>query len=140
MKIKSKKIKLKNEDNNIKTTKFTNFVINLKGFFLKKKKIIKRRKNDNDINESNFFNTMKNMMILSFKREHIIKYFKKDKTLRAEIETQSVADYLSTNKKNIFFNTIKKINSFSIFLLSYKTIFISFKSTFISIFLLKVIL
>ena len=117
MKIKSKKIKLKNEDNNIKTTKFTNFVINLKGFFLKKKKIIKKRKNDNDINESNFFNTMKNMMILSFKREHIIKFFKKDKTLRAEIETQSVADYLSTNKKNIFFNTIRKINKSKLYTL-----------------------
>ena len=117
MKIKSKKIKLKNEDNNIKTTKFTNFVINLKGFFLKKKKIIKRRKNDNDINESNFFNTMKNMMILSFKREHIIKFFRKDKTLRAEIETQSVADYLSTNKKNIFFNTIRKINKSKLYTL-----------------------
>ena len=100
----------KENNNNIKTTKFTKFVRNLKGFFLKKKKIISKKKNENDINESNFFKIMKDMMVLSLKREDLLKYFKKDRALRAEIETETVADFLSADKKNIFFNSIRKIS------------------------------
>ena len=50
------------------------------------------------------------MMILGLRKEDVIKYFKKDKFLRAEIETRTVADYLSLDKKNIFFNNIRKIS------------------------------
>ena len=32
------------------------------------------------------------------------------KNLRAEIETRTVADYLSSDKKNVFFNTIRKVS------------------------------
>ena len=102
-------IETKNEGK-IKSAKFTKFIRNLKGFLLKKKKIISKKKNENEINESNFFKIMKDMMILGLKREDIIKYFKKEKSFRSEIETRTVADYLSANKKNIFFNTIRKIS------------------------------
>ena len=109
--MKSKKLKLKTEKKpNEKTTKFTKFIQNLKGFFLKKKKIITKKKSENDLNESNFFQIMKQMMILNLRKEDIIKYFKKDRSLRAEIETRSVADYLSANQKNVFFNAIRKIS------------------------------
>ena len=49
-------------------------------------------------------------MILNIRREDVIKYFKKDRALRAEIETRTVADYLTADKKNIFFNTIRKVS------------------------------
>ena len=43
--MKSKKLKLKIEKKkNEKTTKFTKFIQNLKGFFLKKKKIITKKR------------------------------------------------------------------------------------------------
>ena len=76
----------------------------------KKKKIMTKKKNEKELNESNFFQIMKQMMILNLRREDIIKYFKKDRSLRSEIETRSVADYLSAQKQNIFFNIIRKIS------------------------------
>ena len=109
IKMKPKKLKVEKEGN-IKTAKFTKFVRNLKCFFIKKKKIITKRREGNDLNESDFFKTMKDMMILGLRKEDVIKYFKKDKFLRAEIETRTVADYLSLDKKNIFFNNIRKIS------------------------------
>ena len=48
-------------------------------------------------------------MILGLTREDIKKYFKKDKALRSEIETRTIADYLSSDKKNIFLSNIRKI-------------------------------
>ena len=113
-KSKTKKLKddkfEKNNNVNVKSAKFTNFVMNLKGFFLKKKKIITKKRNENEVVESDFFKVMKQMMILNLKREDIIKYFKKERALRAEIETRTVADYLSSDKKNVFFNTIRKVS------------------------------
>lgn len=94
----------------IKTTKFTKLVLNYKGFFKKRKKIITKKKNENDLNESDFFKTLKEIMVLDLKREDVINYFKKDRALRAEIETRSVADYLSKDKKNIFLNKIRKVS------------------------------
>ena len=113
---KSKTKKLKNDKNdkneNVKTksARFTKFVMNLKGFFLKKRKVITKKRNENDVVESDFFKVMKDMMILNIRKEDVIKYFKKDRALRAEIETRTVADYLSADKKNIFFNTIRKVS------------------------------
>ena len=111
---KTKKIKNdtieKNEKVNTKSAKFTKFVMNLKGFFLKKRKLITKKRNENDVAESDFFKVMKDMMVLNLRREDIIKYFKKDRALRAEIETRTVADYLTADKKNIFFNTIRKVS------------------------------
>ena len=113
---KSKTKKLKNDKiekkdkSNVKSAKFTKFVMNLKGFFLKKRKIITKKKNENEVVESDFFKVMKDMMILNIRREDVIKYFKKDRALRAEIETRTVADYLSSDKKNVFFNTIRKVS------------------------------
>ena len=109
IKLSKEKDKQKENDKNTKSTKFTKFVRNLKGFFQKRKKIFSKKKNENDTNESNFFKLMKEMMILGLTREDIIKYFKKDKTLRSEIETRTIADYLSSDKKNIFLNNIRKI-------------------------------
>ena len=112
-KSKAKKLKnnkFENDKTNVKSAKFTKFVMNLKGFFLKKKKIITKKKNDNDVVESDFFKVMKEMMILNIRREDVLKYFKKDRALRAEIETRTVADYLSSDKKNVFFNTIRKVS------------------------------
>ena len=113
---KSKTKKLKNDKNdkneNVKTksARFTKFVMNLKGFFLKKRKVITKKRNENDVVESDFFKVMKDMMILNIRKEDVIKYFKKDRALRAEIETRTVADYLSADKKNVFFNTIRKVS------------------------------
>lgn len=106
----SKLLKSKNEFDNKKRIKNTKLVKNYKGFFQKKKKIISKKKNEDDINESDFFKKMKEMMVLNLKREHIINYFQKDRYLRAEIETRSVADYLSSDKKNVFFNLVRKIS------------------------------
>ena len=103
---------------NIKTAKYCNFIRNLKGFFLKKKKINKK-KNENDTNESEFFKIMKDMMIKSLKKSDILKYFKKDRILRSDLETRTIADYLSLNKKNIFFYTIRKINKGKLYTLVY---------------------
>ena len=108
-KLKNDKIE-KNDKTNAKSAKFTRFVMNLKGFFLKKRKIITKKKNENEVVESDFFKVMKDMMILNIRREDVIKYFKKDRALRAEIETRTVADYLSSDKKNVFFNTIRKVS------------------------------
>ena len=108
-KLKNDKIE-KNDKSNVKSAKFTKFVMNLKGFFLKKRKIITKKKNENEVVESDFFKVMKDMMILNIRREDVIKYFKKDRALRAEIETRTVADYLSSDKKNVFFNTIRKVS------------------------------
>ena len=106
-----KHYKLKeNNERNSKTTKYTKYVRNLRGFFLKRKKILTKNKDENDLTESNFFKIMKEMMFLGLRREDIIKYFKKDKNLRAEIETRTVADYLSTDKRNIFFYNLRKIS------------------------------
>ena len=110
---KPKEKKLKNEKNeivNTKSAKFTKFVMGLKGFFLKKRKIITKKRNENDVVESDFFKVMKDMMVLNIRKEDVIKYFKKDRALRAEIETRTVADYLSSDKKNVFFNTIRKVS------------------------------
>ena len=109
IKLSKEKEKQKENDKNTKSTKFTKFVRNLKGFFQKRKKIFSKKKNENDTNESNFFKLMKEMMILGLTREDIIKYFKKDKALRSEIETRTIADYLSSDKKNIFLSNIRKI-------------------------------
>jgi len=106
----SKILKSKNEKDNKKRLKNTKLIKDYIGFFQKKKKIISKKKNEDDINESDFFKKMKEMIILNLKREHIIKYFQKDRTLRAEIETRSVADYLSSDKKNVFFNLVRKIS------------------------------
>ena len=92
------------------TLKYAKLVRNLKGFFNKRKKIILKRKNENDIPESEFFKIMKDLMVICLKREDVLKYFKKEKIYRAEIETRSVADYLTLDKKNIFLNSIKKIS------------------------------
>ena len=108
-KLKNDKIE-KNDKTNAKSAKFTRFVMNLKGFFLKKRKIITKKRNENEVVESDFFKVMKDMMILNIRREDVIKYFKKDRALRAEIETRTVADYLSSDKKNVFFNTIRKVS------------------------------
>ena len=107
------------KDNNkkVKTFKYTKLVRKFKGFFIKKKKKISKKKNENDINESVFFHTLKNMMIFYMTKDNIIKYFKKDRFLRAEIETRAVADYLTSNKKNIFLNNIKAINKGKLYLL-----------------------
>ena len=105
----SKKLFVKNEKI-IKTTKFTQLVKNYKGFFQNKKKIITKKKNENDINESIFFKKMKEMMSSSLKIEGVIKYFKKERSLRAEIETRSVGDFLSNDKKNVFFYNLRKIS------------------------------
>lgn len=85
-----------------KTIKFTKYVQNLKGFFSNHKKIMTKRRNENDLNESIFFKTMKEMMILNLKKQYVINYFKKDRSLRSEIETRSVAEYLSSKKKMYF--------------------------------------
>ena len=106
----SKILKYKNENDNKKRIKNSKLVKNYKGFFQKKKKIISKKKNEDDIIESDFFKKMKEMMVLNLKREHIIKYFQKARFLRAEIETRSVADYLSSDKKNVFFNLVRKIS------------------------------
>ena len=100
----------KNLEEKLETLKYTKLVRNLKGFFNKKKKIIFKKKNENDIPESEFFKKMKEMMVLCLKKEDAIKYFKKDRLFRAEIETRSVADYLTQDKKNIFLNNIRKIS------------------------------
>ena len=105
----SKKLFVKNEKIT-KTTKFTQLVKNYKGFFQNKKKIITKKKNENDINESIFFKKMKEMMSSSLKIEGVIKYFKKERSLRAEIETRSVGDFLSNDKKNVFFYNLRKIS------------------------------
>ena len=105
----SKKLFVKNEKI-IKTTKFTQLVKNYKGFFQNKKKIITKKKNENDINESIFFKKMKEMMSSSLKIEGVIKFFKKERSLRAEIETRSVGDFLSNDKKNVFFYNLRKIS------------------------------
>ena len=81
---------------NIKSTKFTSFVKNLKGFFFKKrKKHLKQAKEEENKNESDFFNTLKNLIISNLKKEYIIKYFQKNHAARTKIETRSVAEYLS---------------------------------------------
>ena len=108
-KLKNDKIE-KNDKTNAKSAKFTRFVMNLKGFFLKKRKIITKKRNENEVVESDFFKVMKDMMILNIRKDDVIKYFKKDRALRAEIETRTVADYLSSDKKNVFFNTIRKVS------------------------------
>ena len=113
-KSKTKKIKNDSDEKNkkvdTKSAKFTKFVMNLKGFFLKKRKIITKKSNEKDEEESNFFKILKDMMILNIRREDVIKYFKKDRALRAEIETRTVADYLTADKKNIFLNNIRKVS------------------------------
>ena len=98
----SKKLFVKNEKLT-KTTKFNQLVKNYKGFFQNKKKIITKKKNENEINESIFFKKMKEMMSSSLKIEGVIKFFKKERSLRAEIETRSVGDFLSNDKKMFFF-------------------------------------
>ena len=105
-------------EKNVKTAKYTKFIRNFKGFLLKKKKINKK-KNENDTNESAFFKIMKDMMIKNLKKTDIIKYFKKERIFRSEIETRTIADYLSLNKKNIFFNMIRKINKGKLYTLVY---------------------
>lgn len=109
--LKFSNIKIGKNEKNFKTTKFTRLVKNFKGFFNKKKKLTSKKKNNlNGLNESDFFKTLKEMMIISLTKEDIIKYFKKDKQLRAEIETRTVADFLTSDNKNIFLNRIKKIS------------------------------
>ena len=110
MKEKTSNITKRKKEENIKTTRFTKLVKKYKGFFKKKKKLIPKKKNQNDLYESDFFKTLRDMMILYLKKEDIIKYFKKDRTLRAEIETRAVADYLTSDKKNIFLNNIKNVS------------------------------
>ena len=49
-------------------------------------------------------------MSSSLKLEGVIKFFKKERCLRAEIETRSVGDFLSNDKKNVFFYNLRKIS------------------------------
>ena len=101
---------------NIKSTKFTSFVKNLKGFFFKKrKKHLKQAKEEENKNESDFFNTLKNLIISNLKKEYIIKYFQKNHAARTKIETRSVAEYLTQNEKNIFINKIKKSGIYKLY-------------------------
>ena len=102
---------LKNQEqkNNIKSTKFTFFVKNLKGFFCqKRKRALKISNNEENKNESEFFYTLKKLIIENMKQEYIIKFFNKAHSLRTKIEISSIAQYLCQNEKNIFFNKIKK--------------------------------
>ena len=110
MKMRSPKKLKKKRKQEIPTTKFTRFVSNLKGVFLKRKKMIIKKKEENDLNESEFFKIIKDMVILNLRKEDIIKYFKKDCQLRTKIETRSVADYLTVDKKNLFLNMIRNIS------------------------------
>ena len=102
---------------NNKSTKFTSFVKNLKGFFCKKRKRhhVKITNDDEYTTESDFFRTLKNLIILNLKKEYVINYFKKQHSLRTRIETRSIAEYLCLNKKNIFFNNIKKFGIYKLY-------------------------
>ena len=102
----------------IKSTKFTSLIKNLKGFFCKKRKNhhhVKSTIDEENTNESDFFRTLKKLMILSLKKEYVINYFKKSHSLRTKIETRSVAEYLCLNKKNVFINNIKKFGIYKLY-------------------------
>ena len=104
------------EQKEIPSTKFTSFVKNLKGFFLKKqKKRIKMIKEDENPHESEFFRTLKKMIILNLKKEYIINFFQKPSSNRAKIEIRSVTEYLCQNDKNIFFKKIKKFGIYKLY-------------------------
>ena len=102
---------------NIKSTKFTSFVKNLKGFFLKKKKkhLNPTKDEEENKNESDFFRTLKNLIILNLKKEYVIKYFQRPHSTRTKIETRSIAEYLCKNKKNIFINNIRKLGIYKLY-------------------------
>ena len=103
-------LKISKRKKNIRTTKFTKLVRNFKGFLKKRKKIILKKRNENDLNESEYFKILKEMMILGLTKNDIIDYFKKDRSLRAEIETRTVADFLTLDKDNIFLKNIRNIS------------------------------
>ena len=99
----------KEQNNNIKSTKFTFLVKNLRGFFLKKRKRALKSVNEaQNKNESNFFHTLKKLIISCLKPEYVINFFKKAPSIRTKIEIRSIAEYLCQNEKNIFFNNMKK--------------------------------
>ena len=102
----------------IKSTKFTSFVKNLKGFFCKNIKNhyhVKSTIDEENTNESDFFRTLKKLIILNLKKEYVINYLKKNHSLRTKIDTRSVAEYLCLNKKNVFFNNIKKFGIYKLY-------------------------
>ena len=104
------------EGKEIPSTKFTTFVKNLKGFFLKKKKKrIKMIKEDENPHESEFFRTLKKMIILNLKKEYLINFFQKPVLNRAKIEIRSVTEYLCQQDTNVFFRKIKKFGIYKLY-------------------------